>query len=120
MQRWKIGQHELIPYISEKIGQLTQRLAKLIYILECVRIEEWTDVSWRGIGRPLIERAWVGQILCFLDRCLILVGTLGLIAGLKNDRSRLQMCGFPRCKRRPPEATFPHVFDEFFKGKLAE
>ncbi len=46
--------------------------------------------------------------------------TVGLIDRLENDRSLRRICGFPRCKRLPFEATFSRAFDEFSQGKLAE
>lgn len=119
LQRWNAVQHELIPYLSDEIGQLTPRLEKLIHILEWVRIEEWTDVSWCGVGRPPVERAWLAN--AFVAKAVLnLVTTVGLIERLENDRSLRRICGFPRCKRLPSEATFSRAFDEFAQSKLAE
>jgi hypothetical protein len=50
MQRWNVVQHELIPHLGNEIGQLTPRLEKLIHVLEWIRIEEWTAVSWWKTG----------------------------------------------------------------------
>ena len=62
MHRWDVVQHELIRHLGNEIGQLTPRLEKLIHVLEWIRIEEWTAVSWRGIGRPGITAIlWRGM-----------------------------------------------------------
>lgn len=119
MQRWNVVQYELIPYLGDEIGQLTPRLEKLIHILDWVRIEEWTEVSWCGIGRPPVERAWLAN--AFVAKSVLnLVTTVGLIDRLANDRSLRRICGFPSCKRLPSEATFSRAFDEFSQKKLAE
>ena len=76
MQRWNVVQYELIPYLGDEIGQLTPRLEKLIHILEWVQIEEWTDASWCGIGRPPVERAWLAN--AFVAKSVLnLVTTVG-------------------------------------------
>ena len=119
MQRWNAVQHELIPRLGDEIGQLTPRLEKLIHILEWVRIEEWTAVSWCGIGRAPVERAWLAN--AFVAKALLnLVTTVGLIDRLTNDRSLRRICGFPGCKKLPSEATFSKAFDEFSQTKWAE
>ena len=119
MQRWNAVQYELIPHLGNEIGQLTPRLEKLIHVLEWVRIEEWTDVSWCGIGRPPVERAWLAN--AFVAKAVLnLTTTVGLIDRLANDRSLRRICGFPGCKRLPSEATFSRAFDEFSQSKLAE
>ncbi len=111
--------YELIPYLGNEIGQLTPRLEKLIHILEWVRIEEWTEASWCGIGRPPVEQSWLAN--AFVAKSVLnLVTTVGLIDRLANDRSLRRICGFPSCKHLPSEATFSRAFDEFSQKKLAE
>lgn len=98
MQRWNVVQHELIPHLGNEIGQLTPRLEKLIYVLEWIRIEEWTAVSWCGIGRPPVERAWLAN--AFVAKVVLdLPTTIGLIDRLKIDRSLRRICGFPWSKK---------------------
>jgi Transposase domain (DUF772) len=119
MQRWNVVQHELIPHLGNEIGQLTPRLEKLIHILEWIQIEEWTAVSWCGIGRPPVERAWLAN--AFVAKIVLdLPTTVGLIDRFKNDRSLRRICGFPGSKKIPSETTFSRVFAEFAEGKLAE
>jgi hypothetical protein len=119
LQRWNAVQQELIPDLREEIGALTPRLEKLIHILEWVRIEEWTEVSWCGVGRPPVERAWLAN--AFVAKAVLnLPTTVGLLDRLANDRSLRRICGFCRYKRLPSEATFSRAFDEFAQSRLAE
>lgn len=55
MGRWNVVQHELIPELGARFGELTPKLEKLIHVLDWVRVEEFVDSSWCGIGRPPVE-----------------------------------------------------------------
>ena len=44
MQRWNVIQHELLPELRDEVGALTPKLEKVIYVLEWVRIEEFTEI----------------------------------------------------------------------------
>ena len=119
MQRWHVVQQELLPELMEADGPLTPRLINLIHILEWVRIEEFVEASWCGIGRPPHERsvianAFVAKVVLKLDT------TTGLIDRLQVDRALRRICGFPRWKKIPSESTFSRAFDEFAQAKLAE
>jgi hypothetical protein len=119
MQRWNVIQHELIPEIKNDIGTLTQKLEKVIHILEWVRIEEFTQATWCGVGRPPHERAWLAN--AFVSKAVLgLTTTAGLIERLTIDRALRRICGFPLCRKLPSEATFSRAFEEFAEGRLAE
>jgi len=57
MQRWNVIQHDLLPEVKNDVGTLTPKLEKLIHVLEWVRIEQLTQSTWCGVGRPPHERA---------------------------------------------------------------
>lgn len=119
MQRWNVVQHELIPEFRHDVGTLTPKLEKLIHTLEWVRIEEFVQASWCGIGRPPHERSWLAN--AFVAKSILgMATTVGLIERLTIDRALRRICGFPLCKKLPSEATFSRAFDEFATGKLAE
>jgi hypothetical protein len=119
MQRWSVIQHELLPALITDVGPLTPKLEKVIHILEWVRIEEFTDSSWCGIGRPPHERAWLAN--AFVAKAVLgLTTTVALIDRLSIDRALRRICGFPMCKKLPSEATFSRAFEEFSDAKLAE
>lgn len=119
MQRWNVVQHELLPELRNDVGPLTPKLEKVIYILEWARIEEFTESSGCGVGRPPHERAWLAN--AFVAKTVLgLPTTAGLIDRLTIDRALRRICGFPLCKKLPSEATFSRAFEEFAEGKLAE
>ena len=119
MQRWKVIQHELLPELRDEVGPLTPKLEKVIYILEWVRIEEFTDSTWCGVGRPPHERAWLANAFV-AKKVLGLTTTIGLIERLSVDRALRRICGFPLCKKLPSEATFSRAFEEFAEGHVPQ
>lgn len=119
MQRWNVIQRELLPELRNEVGTLTPKLEKVIYVLEWVRIEEFTESSWCGVGRPPHERAWLAN--AFVAKTVLgLTTTVGLIERLTVDRALRRICGFSPCKKLPSEATFSRAFEEFAEGRLAE
>ncbi|MCR4302464.1 MAG: transposase [Sulfuricaulis sp.] len=119
MQRWNMIQHELLPELRNDVGTLTPKLEKVIYVLEWVRIEEFTESTWSGVGRPPHERGWLAN--AFVAKAVLgLTTTVGLIERLTIDRALKRICGFPLCKRLPSEATFSRAFEAFAEGRLAE
>jgi hypothetical protein len=119
MQRWNVVQQELLPEIREETGGMTERLAKVIYTLEWVRVEEFVKSEWCGIGRPPYERSWL--VNAFVAKAVLgLSTTVALIERLKIDRTLRRICGFAPCKGLPSEATFSRVFDELAQERLAE
>ena len=119
MQRWNMIQHELLPELRNEVGTLTPKLEKVIYVLEWVRIEEFTESTWCGIGRPPHERGWLAN--AFVAKAVLgLTTTVGLIERLTIDRALKRICGFPQCKKLPSEATFSRAFEAFAEGQLAK
>lgn len=119
MQRWHIVQYELIPELREEMGALTPKLEKVIHTLEWVRIEEFVESSWTGIGRPPHERAWLAN--AFIAKVVLnMATTVGLIERLSVDRALRRICGFPLNKPLPSEATFSRAFEAFAESKLAD
>jgi Transposase DDE domain/Transposase domain (DUF772) len=119
MQRWNVIQHELLPELRNDVGTLTPKLEKVIYVLEWVRIEEFTESTWCGVGRPPHERGWLAN--AFVAKAVLgLTTTVGLMDRLTIDRALRRICGFPLCKKLPSEATFSRAFEEFAEWRLAE
>jgi hypothetical protein len=118
LQRWNMVQHELIPELLHDVT-LTPKLEKVIHTLEWVRIEEFVQASWCGIGRPPHERAWLAN--AFVAKVVLgMDTTVGLIERLTMDRALRRICGFPLRKKLPSESTFSRAFEELATGKLAE
>lgn len=118
MQRWSIVQQELIPELRSEVGPLTPKLEKVIHTLEWVRIEEFVESAWRGVGRPPHDRGALAS--AFVAKAVLgLTTTEALIERLKMDRALRRICGFPMWKRIPDPSTFSRAFDEFAQAKLA-
>lgn len=119
LQRWSVVQHELLPELKNELGALTPKLEKVVHTLEWVRIEQFVASTWRGVGRPPCERAWLAN--AFVAKAVLgLTTTAGLIERLTMDRALRRICGFSLCRKLPSEATFSRAFDEFAQGRLAE
>jgi hypothetical protein len=119
MQRWNAIQRDLIPNLSDEVGGLTPKLKQVIFTLEWVRIEQFVESSWCGVGRPPHERAWLAN--AFVAKTVLrLTTTVGLIERLTIDRALRRICGFSVCKKLPSEATFSRAFEEFANSKLPE
>ena len=119
MQRWNVIQHELLPELRNDVGTLTPKLEKVIYVLEWVRIEEFTESTWCGVGRLPHERGWLAN--AFVAKAVLgLTTTVGLMDRLTIDRALRRICGFPLCKKLPSEATFSRAFEAFAEWRLAE
>ena len=119
MQRWNVIQRELLPELRDEVGALTPKLEKVIHVLEWIRIEEFIESSWCGMGRPPHERAWLAN--AFVAKAVLgLTTTAGLIERLTVDRALRRICGFRICKKLPSEATFSRAFEEFAHWSLAQ
>jgi len=118
LQRWSVIQEELIPGLGQEVEGLTPKLEKLIHTLEWARIEEFVPV-WHGFGRPPKDRSALAN--GFVAKAVLgLPTTVALMDRLTVDRALRRICGFPRWKKLPDEATFSRAFAEFAESRLAE
>ena len=119
LSRWKAVQFDLIPALQGELGAMTPKLEQLIHVLEWVRLEEFVDATWIGIGRPPAQRAWFAN--AFVAKAVLGIGTtVGLMERLSVDRALRRLCGFSMHRRLPSEATFSRAFAEFAQTQLAE
>ncbi len=106
MDRCNVVQHELIPELEARWGVMTPKLERVIHILEWVRIEEFTAVSWCGLGRPPFARAWLAN--AFVAKAVLgVTTTVGLLDRLMNDRTLRRICAFPLYHRLLCRAIVP-------------
>jgi hypothetical protein len=119
LQRWTVVQRELMPELKDEIGPLTAKLQKVIHTLEWVRIEEFVDSTWCGVGRRPHDRGALAS--AFVAKAVLgLSTTVALIERLSMDRALKRICGFSMWKAVPDEATFSRAFAEFAEARLAE
>jgi len=119
MQRWLQIQNELLPDFNDEVGSLTPKLEKVIHTLEWVRIEDFVDMGWCGVGRRPHDRKALAS--AFVAKAVLGIGTTaGLIERLRVDRALRRICGFSLWKKLPNEATFSRAFEELAHAKVAE
>ena len=118
MQRWHVIQHDLMPELRQECEVLTPRLAKLVHILDWVRIEEWAQ-TWQGIGRKPHDRGALAN--AFVAKVVLnLATTRAVIERLTMDRALKRLCGFSMWKPIPDETVFSRAFAQFTQEKLPE
>ena len=60
-QTWSNIQTSLFPWLSEELGELTDKQQELITTLEMIRIEEFILSSYGYPGRPTEDRAAIAR-----------------------------------------------------------
>ena len=91
----------------------------MVYTLEWVRIEEFVESTWCGVGRPPHDRGALAS--AFVAKAVLgLSTTEALIERLTVDRALRRICGFSMWKRIPAASTFSRAFDEFAQAQLAQ
>lgn len=118
-QSWLNIQDSLFPWLSEEIGELTDKQQELVTTLEMIRIEEFILSSHGYPGRPpkdrgAIARAFVAKMVYNMPTTRILLDRL------KTDISLRRICGWERKNDIPEEWTFSRAFAEFSDSKLPE
>ena len=114
---WICRQGELLPDLEEPLDPLTDKLERLIIILDTLGLEAFVAPPRRGPGRPAedrkpIARAFVGKAV------LNIPTTSALIERLQVDRSLRRICGWERRDQVPDESTFSRAFAEFAEQVL--
>jgi len=114
---WSSIQHDLFPWLEERVGPLSARHQQLVAVLEMARIEALAP-HWHGLpGRPPAERAALAR--AFVAKAVFNVpATNMLIERLHTDKSLRRLCGWERAGVLPSEATFSRAFAEFAASAL--
>jgi len=118
-QTWFNIQTSLFPWLSEELGELTDKQQELVTTLEMIRIEEFILSSYGYPGRPpedrgAIARAFVAKMVYNMPTTRILLDRL------KTDISLRRICGWERKSDISEEWTFSRAFAEFSEEKLPE
>ena len=118
-QTWFNVQTSLFPWLSEELGELTDKQQELVTTLEMIRIEEFILSSYGYPGRPpedrvAIARAFVAKMVYNMPT------TRALLDRLKTDISLRRICGWERKSDISEEWTFSRAFAEFSESQLPE
>src|SRR6516225_4519177 len=114
---WSSIQHDLFPWLEERVGALGAMHQDLVKILEMARIEAFVRHCHGAVGRPPAERPALAR--AFVAKAVFnLTTTTMLIEHLKADKILRRLCGWERANEIPSEATFSRAFAEFAASAL--
>ena len=114
---WSRIQHDLFPWLEERLGPLTAPQLDLVKVLEIARIEAFVPHCHGLAGRPPAERAALAR--AFVAKALFNVATTKmLIEQVTTDKTLRRLCGWEHANQIPSEATFSRAFAEFAASAL--
>jgi hypothetical protein len=118
-QTWFTIQTSLFPWLSEELGELTDKQQELVTTLEMIRVEEFILSSYgypgrRPEDRVAIARAFVAKMVYNMPT------TRALLDRLETDISLRRICGWERKSDISAEWTFSRAFAEFSQSQLPE
>jgi len=118
-QKWEQIQGQLFPWLSEELGETTEKQQQLISILELLRVEEYIYTYYGGVGRPGEDQSAIAR--AFIAKAVYNMPTTRmLIERLKSDTNIRRICGWERRSEVPEEWSFSRAFSEFSKSHLPE
>lgn len=116
---WNHIHPNLFPWMREELDPLTEKLERLIHILDDLDIETVVRTPLRGPGRTPEDRAAIAR--AFVAKAVLgLTTTRGLLERLHTDRRLRRICGWERRAQIPSESTFSRAFDEFAADRATE
>ena len=114
---WSNIQHDLFPWLEERVGALGAVHQDLVKVLEMARLEAFVRHCHGAVGRPPAERAALAR--AFVAKAVFNVATTAmLIEYVKTDKILRRLCGWERANEIPSEATFSRAFAEFAASAL--
>ena len=118
-QTWLNIQTSLFPWLSEELGELSDKQQELVTTLELIRIEEFILSSYGYPGRPPADRSAIAR--AFVAKMVYNMPTTRILLDrLKTDISLRRICGWERKDDIAGEWTFSRAFAEFSEAKLPE
>ena len=94
-QEWLNIQGSLFPWLTEELGELTQKQQELVTTLEMIRIEEFIPSNYGYPGRPAQDRCAIAR--AFIAKMVYnMPATRILLDRLKTDISLRRICGWER------------------------
>ena len=111
----------LFPWLSEELGELTDKQQELVTTLEMIRIEEFilSSYGYGYPGRPADDR--VAIVRAFIAKMDYNMPTTRILLDrLKTDISLRRICGWERQNDISEEWTYSRAFAEFSDSQLPE
>lgn len=118
-QHWLKIQGNLLPWLQEELGPLSEKQQRLITVLELTRVEEFIP-SYKGyVGRPQDDRCGIAR--AFIAKAVYNMGTTTqLMDRLIYDKVLRRICGWEKISDIPSESTFSRAFSEFASSELTQ
>ena len=114
---WSSIQHDLFPWLEERVGPLSAFHRDLVKVLEMARIEALVPHCRGSVGRPPAERAALAR--AFVAKAVFnITATTTLIERVTTDKILRRLCGWEQANQIPSEATFSRAFAEFAASAL--
>ena len=116
-QSWFTIQTSLFLWLSEELGELTDKQQELVTTLEMMRIEEYILSSYGYPGRRPEDRMAIAK--AFVAKTVYnMPTTRALLDRLETDISLRRICGWERKSDISGEWTFSRAFAEFSQSHL--
>lgn len=113
-------QQSLFPYLENHLqAPVTEKLQKLIIILDMIEIEKFVfDHRWHR-GRPPKNRTAVAR--AFVAKAFYNISdTKALIERLESDKNLRKVCGFETIYSIPSKSSFSRAFQSFAYSQLPQ
>lgn len=113
-------QQSLFPFLNDHLeAPLTEKLQKLIIILDMIEIERFVFDHRGYVGRPPKNRAAIAR--AFVAKAVYNIpDTKALIERLKSDKNLRKICGFETVYSIPAESSFSRAFQSFADSQLPQ
>lgn len=113
-------QQSLFPFLEEHLeAPITEKLKKLIVILDMIEIERFVFDHRYGSGRPPKSRTAVARSLV-AKAVYNIPDTKALIDRLKTDKNLRKVCGFETIYSVPGESAYSRAFTAFADSQLPQ
>ena len=116
-QYWLNIQESLFPWLTEELGELSEKQQQLIRILELIRLEEFLSMGYGYPGRPPADRTAIARAFV-AKQVYNMPTTRMLLDRLESDRQLRRICGWERKGDVPGESTFSRAFADFAERDL--
>lgn len=116
---WNRFQGNLLPWLSEEVGEMTEKQQFLVEVLELAQIERHLPYTGRVPGRPREDRCAIAR--AFVAKSVYNMPTTEyLLDRLESDIKLRRICGWERKSDVPSSSTFSRAFSEFADSRLGE
>jgi hypothetical protein len=116
---WDHFQRILFPWLSEELGELTDKQKQLVEVFELLQLEKHLPYIGSSPGRPQKNRSAIAR--AFVAKAVFNLPTTAILLDHLESSTKLRrLCGWEKKNDMPSSATFSRAFAEFADSRLAE